>query len=86
PYPYGEEEVSYDNTAQHVTLAATLTLPPGKKPFPAVWGTSRFWFSRTISRAKALPYCERTSVELAGPQETSPPRRLPILPPTRSPG
>ncbi|MFZ0804346.1 MAG: alpha/beta fold hydrolase [Terriglobales bacterium] len=36
PYPYKEEEVSYDNTAQHVTLAATLTLPPGKKPFPAV--------------------------------------------------
>ncbi len=36
PYPYKEEEVSYDNTAQHVTLAATLTLPPGKRPFPAV--------------------------------------------------
>jgi fermentation-respiration switch protein FrsA (DUF1100 family) len=36
PYPYHEEEVSYDNKAQNVTLAATLTLPPGKGPFPAV--------------------------------------------------
>ncbi|MGO9649197.1 MAG: alpha/beta hydrolase family protein [Terriglobales bacterium] len=36
PYPYGEEEVFFDNTAQHVTLAATLTIPPGKTPFPAV--------------------------------------------------
>ena len=36
PYPYEEEEVFFDNTAQHVTLAATLTIPPGKTPFPAV--------------------------------------------------
>jgi uncharacterized protein len=36
PYPYREEEVSYDNKAQGVTLAATLTIPPGKEPFPAV--------------------------------------------------
>ena len=36
PYPYREEEVSYDNKAQSVTLAATLTIPPGKGPFPAV--------------------------------------------------
>jgi uncharacterized protein len=36
PYPYGEEEVSYQNRAQSVTLAATLTIPPGKGPFPAV--------------------------------------------------
>ncbi len=36
PYPYREEEVSYDNKAQGVTLAATLTIPPGKGPFPAV--------------------------------------------------
>jgi uncharacterized protein len=35
PYPYREEEVSYDNKAQSVRLAATLTLPQGKKPFPA---------------------------------------------------
>jgi fermentation-respiration switch protein FrsA (DUF1100 family) len=36
PYPYREEEVSYDNKLQNVTLAATLTIPPGKGPFPGV--------------------------------------------------
>jgi lipoprotein NlpI/pimeloyl-ACP methyl ester carboxylesterase len=37
PYPYGEHEVSYNNNkAQGVTLAGTLTVPPGKGPFPAV--------------------------------------------------
>ena len=36
PYPYRAEEVTYVNTVQDVTLAATLTLPPGKGPFPAV--------------------------------------------------
>ncbi len=36
PYPYREEEVSYDNKAQNVTLAATFTIPQGKGPFPAV--------------------------------------------------
>lgn len=36
PYPYREEEVSYENKAQSVTLAATLTLPQGKGPFTAV--------------------------------------------------
>jgi fermentation-respiration switch protein FrsA (DUF1100 family) len=36
PYPYREEEVSYDNKLQNVRLAATLTLPPGKGPFPGV--------------------------------------------------
>jgi fermentation-respiration switch protein FrsA (DUF1100 family) len=36
PYPYRDEEVAYDNKAQNVTLAATLTIPPGKGPFPAV--------------------------------------------------
>lgn len=36
PYPYREEDVSYDNHAQNVTLAATLTLPQGTGPFPAV--------------------------------------------------
>lgn len=35
PYPYREEEVAYENRAQSVTLAATLTLPSGKGPFPA---------------------------------------------------
>src|SRR5260370_15547278 len=36
PYSYREEEVSYENKAQNVTLAATLTIPQGKGPFPAV--------------------------------------------------
>lgn len=35
PYPYREEDVSYDS-APDVKLAATLTLPQGKGPFPAV--------------------------------------------------
>ncbi len=36
PYPYKEEEVSYENKQDSVKLAATLTLPPGAGPFPAV--------------------------------------------------
>jgi pimeloyl-ACP methyl ester carboxylesterase len=36
PYPYREEEVTYDNKEQNVTLAATLTIPSGKGPFPGV--------------------------------------------------
>ena len=37
PYPYREEEVSYANKqAQGVVLAGTLTIPPGKGPFPSV--------------------------------------------------
>ena len=36
PYPYREEEVSYSNPAAKIQLAATLTIPPGKGPFPAV--------------------------------------------------
>jgi hypothetical protein len=36
PYPYREEEVSYTNPAAGNKLAATLTIPPGKGPFPAV--------------------------------------------------
>jgi fermentation-respiration switch protein FrsA (DUF1100 family) len=36
PYPYREEEVSYENKVQNVTLAATLTLPPGKGLFTGV--------------------------------------------------
>ena len=36
PYPYHEEEVSYENKQDGVKLAATLTLPPGSGPFPAV--------------------------------------------------
>jgi hypothetical protein len=36
PYPYRDEEVSYDNKIQNVTMAATLTIPQGTGPFPAV--------------------------------------------------
>jgi pimeloyl-ACP methyl ester carboxylesterase len=36
PYPYHDEDVSYENKAQNVTLAATLTIPLGKGPFPGV--------------------------------------------------
>jgi pimeloyl-ACP methyl ester carboxylesterase len=36
PYPYHDEDVTYDNKVQNVTLAATLTVPQGKGPFPAV--------------------------------------------------
>ena len=36
PYPYREEEVSYENTGAGITLAGTLTLPQGEGPFPAV--------------------------------------------------
>jgi uncharacterized protein len=36
PYPYRAEDVAYDNKQQGDRLAATLTIPPGKGPFPAV--------------------------------------------------
>lgn len=36
PYPYDETEVSYENKQDQVKLAATLTLPRGAGPFPAV--------------------------------------------------
>jgi fermentation-respiration switch protein FrsA (DUF1100 family) len=36
PYPYIAEEVAYENPKAKVKFAATLTLPKGKGPFPAV--------------------------------------------------
>jgi pimeloyl-ACP methyl ester carboxylesterase len=36
PYPYRQQDVTYVNKAAGDTLAATITLPPGKGPFPAV--------------------------------------------------
>jgi fermentation-respiration switch protein FrsA (DUF1100 family) len=36
PYPYHDEDLTYENKVQNVTLAATLTIPQGKGPFPAV--------------------------------------------------
>jgi pimeloyl-ACP methyl ester carboxylesterase len=36
PYPYVEEEVTYDNPRAGVKLAGTLTRPKGDGPFPAV--------------------------------------------------
>lgn len=35
PYPYRDEEVTYENPAAGIKLAATLTIPHGKGPFPA---------------------------------------------------
>ena len=35
PYPYRTEEVSYPNAKAGITLAGTLTIPPGPGPFPA---------------------------------------------------
>jgi dipeptidyl aminopeptidase/acylaminoacyl peptidase len=36
PYPYDEEEITYENKAGGAKLAGTLTLPRGKGPFPVV--------------------------------------------------
>lgn len=36
PYPYAEEEVTYENLRAGVKLAGTLTRPQGDGPFPAV--------------------------------------------------
>lgn len=36
PYPYAEEEVSYENRSDKVTLAGTLTRPRLERPVPAV--------------------------------------------------
>lgn len=36
PYPYVEEEVTFENAKDKITLAGILTLPQGKGPFPAV--------------------------------------------------
>ncbi|MBZ5623628.1 MAG: serine hydrolase [Acidobacteriia bacterium] len=36
PFPYAEEDVSFDNRAAEIKLAGTLTIPQGKGPFPAV--------------------------------------------------
>jgi fermentation-respiration switch protein FrsA (DUF1100 family) len=36
PYPYGEEEVNFENKKAGVKFAGTLTIPKGKGPFPAV--------------------------------------------------
>ncbi|MDI6451252.1 alpha/beta hydrolase family protein [Anaerobaca lacustris] len=36
PFPYGEEDVVYENASASVRIAGTLTLPEGNGPFPAV--------------------------------------------------
>jgi len=35
PYPYKDEDVAFANASANITLAGTLTIPPGKGPFPA---------------------------------------------------
>jgi hypothetical protein len=36
PFPYTAEEVTFSNAKAGVTLAGTLTIPPGKGPHPAI--------------------------------------------------
>lgn len=36
PFPYATEDVTYENAKAGVKLAATLAIPPGAGPFPAV--------------------------------------------------
>ncbi len=36
PYPYSAEDVGYENKSQKVHLGATITIPKGDGPFPAV--------------------------------------------------
>jgi len=36
PFSYRSEEVEYDNTDKSLHYGATITIPPGKGPFPAV--------------------------------------------------
>ncbi len=36
PFPYDAQEVSFDDASAKARLAGTLTLPPGKGPFPVV--------------------------------------------------
>jgi uncharacterized protein len=36
PFPYTETDVTYENKKDNVKLAATLTIPQGKGPFPVV--------------------------------------------------
>ena len=36
PYPYDQEEVSYENTTAGIRIAGTLTKPRSQNPFPAV--------------------------------------------------
>lgn len=35
PYPYKDEDVTFANASANITLAGTITIPPGKGPFPA---------------------------------------------------
>lgn len=35
PYPYREEEITFPNEKAKISMAGTLTLPPGQGPFPA---------------------------------------------------
>jgi fermentation-respiration switch protein FrsA (DUF1100 family) len=62
PYPYREEEVTYDNTVQNVHLAATLTIPPGPGPFPAVLLITG---SGPQDRDETLPFRHRPFLVLA---------------------
>lgn len=34
PYPYKDEDITFPNATADITLAGTITIPPGKGPFP----------------------------------------------------
>jgi pimeloyl-ACP methyl ester carboxylesterase len=36
PFPYRQEQVKFENSTDHVTLAGTLTIPEGSGPWPAM--------------------------------------------------
>ena len=64
PYPYRDEDVTYENRAAGIKLAATLTIPHGKGPFPAA-----------LLDHRVGPAGSRRSDH--GPQAIPGPRRLP---------
>jgi hypothetical protein len=98
PYPYREEDVTYINKAAGNTLAATLTIPTGKGPFPAVLligGSGPHDRDESLMGHKPFlvlaDYLTRKGIVVlradkrgVGKSTGTPPRRPPpILPPTR---
>jgi len=56
PFPYTEEEVSFDNKVAGIKLAGTLTIPPGKGPSPAT-GSAPRWVPATTDQAAGSSLC-----------------------------
>ena len=95
PYPYREEDVTYANKTAGNRLAATLTIPPRKGPFPAVLlivgsgphdrdesliGHKPFLVLADCLTRKGIVVLRAESAAWANPQETLKPLRPPILP------